>query len=74
MQNWWIHLRDHLKVKLWVAWKLTEIRDPVTKEPAQELAAEEQDFWKGMLCSSQQGEIYLLVTWWMLVKFKDLNG
>lgn len=34
----------------------------MTKEPAQEVAAEEQDFWKGVLCSSQEGEISLLAT------------
>ena len=44
MKNLWTHLRDHCKVKLWVAGKLTEIRDPMTKEPDQEAAADEQDF------------------------------
>lgn len=74
MTNQWTHLRDHHKVKLWVAGKLTEIRDLMTEEPAREVAAEEQDFWKGVVWSSQDGEISLLVTWWMLGKFNDQKG
>lgn len=34
----------------------------MTEEPAREVAAEEQDFWKGVVWSSQDGEISLLVT------------
>lgn len=66
---------DHFQVKFWIAGKLTKTRDPMTKEPAQEVAAEELQKLLERCLVQQSGRGYLFTGHLMDVgKFKDQNG
>lgn len=45
-------------MKLWVAGKLSEIRNPMTKESDLEIADKKENFLKGVLCGTGRQDLF----------------